>query len=225
MKRLVQEKERAVALRKKGLSYNEILQQVPVAKSSLSLWLKDLELTKDEKKVLKNRMGKNISHGRIKAATELRKKRLAREVEYVVEAKEMFERYVREPKFHAGIAMYWAEGAKTSTRWLLINTDLAVIELMVSWLKSYVGVSDQDILFRLFIHKPYADNLCEEWWQNKLEVPRDRFLKTVYKETVHKSKRKTGHHGCLRIEVKESKKLLFMMKVLQNVAVEYYRKQ
>ena len=53
MKELVHYKAKAVALRKKGLSYNDILKQVPVAKSSLSLWLKDLPLTKSEKKVLK----------------------------------------------------------------------------------------------------------------------------------------------------------------------------
>jgi orotate phosphoribosyltransferase-like protein len=52
MKKLVQEKEKAVELRRKGLSYKEILKQVPVAKSSLSLWLKDLPLTKDEKTVI-----------------------------------------------------------------------------------------------------------------------------------------------------------------------------
>ena len=52
MKKMVQEKETAVALRKKGLSYNEILKRIPVAKSSLSLWLRDLPLTKDEKRIL-----------------------------------------------------------------------------------------------------------------------------------------------------------------------------
>jgi hypothetical protein len=38
------EKEKAIDLRKKGLSYNEILKKVPVAKSTLSLWFRDIGL-------------------------------------------------------------------------------------------------------------------------------------------------------------------------------------
>jgi hypothetical protein len=224
MKELVQEKLLAIELRKQGYSYKEILERVPVAKSSLSMWLKDLPLTNDEKRVLKKRSDINISRGRIKAASELRKRRLEREMKWTKDAQELFIKWAEKPHFHAGILMYWAEGAKTSTRWMLINTDDEVIKLMVSWLNKYLNIPSEDIIFRLYIHKPYADSRCEEWWQGKLNAGEDRFLKTVFKETAHVSKQKPGHKGCLRIEVKNSKRLLFMMKVLRNQVVEYYRK-
>ena len=48
-------KERAIELRKQGLSYNEILLQIDVAKSSLSLWLRDIKLTKEQKNRLKKK--------------------------------------------------------------------------------------------------------------------------------------------------------------------------
>lgn len=217
--------EDAIALRKSGMSYNEILKRVPVAKSTLSLWLKDIPLTEDEKQAVRKMTTTNISHGRIKAASELRKRRLDREAVWTTEAEKLFEKHAEEPLFHAGITMYWAEGAKTSTRWMLINTDEDVIKLMVSWLLKYSSVSMDDVQFRLFIHKPYADGRCEEWWQKRLGVSDSSFLKTVLKHTVHESKQKTGHQGCLRIEVKRSKRLLIIMKVLKNQAVEYYRKQ
>ena len=51
MKPLVHFKTKAIALRKKGYSYKEIMAEVPVAKSSISLWLKDTPLTKSEKAV------------------------------------------------------------------------------------------------------------------------------------------------------------------------------
>lgn len=225
MKKLVQEKESAVQLRKNGLSYAEILKQVPVAKSSLSLWLKDLPLTNSEKSVLKKRKDKNITRGRIKAAAELRKRRLDRERICFNEAKMIFDKYKDEPLFHAGVSMYWAEGAKTSNRWMLINTDVDVIEMMVVWLRKYLQVSNSDIFFRLYIHKPYADGSCEKWWKQKLSLPGDKFLKTVIKPTIHKSRQKAGHHGCLRIEVKNSKNLFFSMKILKSLAVDYYKKQ
>ena len=40
------EKAKAIRLRRKGKSYNEILEKVPVAKSTLSRWLRDVSLAK-----------------------------------------------------------------------------------------------------------------------------------------------------------------------------------
>ena len=225
MKKLVQEKENAIALRKKGLSYNQILKQVPVAKSSLSLWLKDLPLTPSEKQTLKKRVDKNISHGRIKAAAEIRKNRLSRERIWVTEATELFIKYTEEPMFHAGIAMYWAEGAKTSTTWMIVNTDVDVLILMRKWVKKYLQIEDRNIFHRLFIHQIYDSGQYEKWWQHKLSVSSSQFLKTVYKHTKHKTKLKKAHQGCLRVELRNSKEYLFKMKVLKNLSIEYYSKQ
>jgi len=44
------EKEIAVGLRKKGLSYNEILGLVPVSKSTLSVWLRSIGIAKGKAK-------------------------------------------------------------------------------------------------------------------------------------------------------------------------------
>jgi len=42
----IKEKRKSIELRKKGLSYNEILKVVPVAKSTLSVWLRGVGLAK-----------------------------------------------------------------------------------------------------------------------------------------------------------------------------------
>ena len=43
------EKIEAVRLRKEGQSYKTILKQVKVSKSTLSMWLRDIELTQKQK--------------------------------------------------------------------------------------------------------------------------------------------------------------------------------
>lgn len=48
-------KEKAIELREQGLSYNEILLQVDVAKSSLSYWLRNIKLTEEQKNRLKEK--------------------------------------------------------------------------------------------------------------------------------------------------------------------------
>ena len=42
----------ALNLRKQGFSYSEILERIPVAKSTLSLWLREVGLSKRQKQHL-----------------------------------------------------------------------------------------------------------------------------------------------------------------------------
>ena len=52
-------KSKAIELRKQGFSYSEILKQIPVAKSTLSVWLKNVGLSKKQKqKLTKKKIGK-----------------------------------------------------------------------------------------------------------------------------------------------------------------------
>ena len=54
--RAKQEAQQTVrALRQQGLSYRDILQQVPVAKSSISLWCRSIELDKEKEQALQQR--------------------------------------------------------------------------------------------------------------------------------------------------------------------------
>jgi len=224
MKALVQEKEKAIAMRKNGYSYNEILSVVPVAKSSLSLWLKDLPLTKDEKKVLKKRTDSNISHGRIKAASELRKRCLEREQEYLSEATTEFNKYCKNPLFHVGIALYWAEGAKRSNMFQFMNSDEKMNDLLLRWIETFTEYKRSDLGYRLYLHHPFIHDNWEVWWQKKLNVPEGAFKKTVIKPTQLGIKKRPNYKGCLRIEVPRSTKLLIKMKFWINMMVVLYEK-
>lgn len=224
MKKLVQEKEHAIALRKKGLSYNEILKQIPVAKSSLSLWLKDLPLTPSEKAVLRRRKNSNISKGRIKAAAAHRKNRLEREKIIFREAEKEFRTFVKEPLFQVGLALYWAEGAKRSTVFGFANSDPEMIRAMLQWMKRYFNLDPNTIPVRLYLHKPYAHEHCEEYWSREIGVPLANFKKTVFKPTGLLVKKRPNYKGCLRIEyckVAYFKKLKFW----QQMFIEYLAKQ
>ncbi len=225
MKPLVQEKERAITLRKKGLSYNEILKELSVAKSSLSLWLKDFPLTEDEKRSLKKRKHALISRGRIRAGATHRKNRLLRELEYLNVARRMFDTHENEPLFHIGIALYWAEGAKRNNQYLFMNSDYEMIIVMVNWLERYMGYSRMALRYRLYIHKPYAHENLESFWMQKLHVTEAQFAKTIYKPTNLGVKKRPNYKGCLRIEVPKSRDLLCKMKFWQSMQVEYSLKQ
>ena len=225
MQALVREKEKAILLRKKGYSYKEILKIVPVAKSSLSLWLKDLPLTKSEKLVLRDRLDGNISRGRIKAASVLRTNRLQRESSLLPILQAEFEQYAYDPLFQLGIGLYWAEGAKNSGGVMFTNSDIEMVEVMLKWFEKFTGYTRNDLRYRLYIHKPYSHENCEQKWADGLKVPRSAFTPTSYKPTSRGVKIRVNYIGCVRVEVPRSSKLLFTLKIWTNLLVEYNKKQ
>ncbi|MFM2381973.1 MAG: hypothetical protein RLZZ76_740 [Candidatus Parcubacteria bacterium] len=225
MKELVHYKAKAVALRKKGLSYNDILKQVPVAKSSLSLWLKDLPLTKSEKKVLKKRLDTNISIGRIRAGAVLHQNKLNRDQLLLTEAKNFFEKHKNNTLFHTGVALYWAEGAKRNEQFLFMNSDETMIKTMLIWLETFTEYTRFELGYRLFIHHPFARDDWEHWWQNYLGVSNKQFKKTILKPTSLGVKKRPNYKGCLRVEVPRSTHLLTKIKFWMNMVVEYHSKQ
>lgn len=224
MKALVNLRSRAEELRKQGLTYQEILRQLPVAKSSLSLWLADFPLTKAEKHLLKKRKDSNISLGRIRAATSNRQNKIDKDKIFFLEAKTTFEKYKNHPLFHTGIALYWAEGAKRNDSFLFVNSDDEMILMMLLWLEKFTEYSRSDIGYRLYIHQPFARDNWELWWQKRLGASAIQFKKTVLKPTNLGIKKRPDYKGCLRVEVPRSSHLLTKMKYWMNMAVEYHTK-
>lgn len=219
----VQEREKAIEMRKNGASYKDILKVLPVAKSSLSLWLKDLPLTDDEKAVLKKRRDSNISKGRIRAASSNRRNRLNREREAFKLAKVEFENFKKDPLFMVGVSLYWAEGAKRSSSFSFMNSDPEMIKLMIAWCERFLKPEEfENIYLRLYIHKPYAHENCEEYWAKVSGISLDKFKNTVYKPSGLGVKKRPGYRGCLRIEVAKGMHLLRKMQYFQQLLVASY---
>jgi hypothetical protein len=223
MRARIEDKARAIELRRQGLSYREILALLPISKSSLSEWVRDLPLTQEEKKYLKGRTDINVSRGRIKAATALRRRRIDRDAVLFEEAKIEFGRYVSEPFFLVGISLYWAEGTKRGNSFHFINSDLDMISTMVTWIEGYLLVPKNKISLRLFIHKPFAHERFEEYWAKHTGISVSNFKKTIYKLSNSGIKKRPQYKGCVRIELPNSTKYLRKMSYWQNMMIEHYR--
>ncbi len=224
MKPLVQEKERAIELRKKGYSYKDIMKEVGVAKSSISAWLKDLPLTADEKRYLRKRQDSNISHGRIKAAAANHENKLERDRKIILDAQGEFQKYVHNPLFHTGIALYWGEGAKRSNAFQFTNSDIDMVNIMLLWIEKFTQYKRENLGYRLYIHKPYAHLEYEKIWAKKLNVPLAQFKKTILKPTNLGYKKRPSYEGCLRLEVPRSTTLFLKMSGWTKLLIEYHSK-
>jgi hypothetical protein len=221
---LVREKQKALELRKKGWTYNEILNEVPVAKSSLSLWLKDLPLTEKERAYLRSHRNSNISRGRIKAATSNRENRLRGQKVLAVEAAQEFNKRRWDPLFLVGVALYWGEGSKRDASAQFINSDPEMIRVFIAWLEKFEKLERKNLAYRLFIHKPYSNENLERFWSKFLNVPISCFKSTIFKPTNLGVKKKPSYKGCVRVSVPRSTKLLFKLKVWQNMLASSYSK-
>lgn len=225
MKALLHMRQQAEKLRRQGATYQEILRQVPVAKSSLSLWLRDFPLTKDEKHLLKKRTDSNISLGRIRSAASNHQNKIDKDQLLLQEARKEFEANKDYPLFHVGIALYWAEGAKRNSTFLFTNSDETMIEVIVRWLETFTEYKRADLGYRLYLHHPFIRDNWEAWWQKELGASSAQFKKTIIKPTGLGVKKRPNYRGCLRIEVPRSTNLLTKIKFWMNMLVEYHTKQ
>lgn len=188
-------------MRKKGLSYKEIRAEIPVAKSTLSDWLKDLPLTSDEKSYLRTRIDANITRGRIKAATANRARKQERDAVFFKLAEQEFSQWVEDPFFGVGLSLYWGEGAKRNWGFAFTNSDYRMVCVMLNWIERFLGVSRKDLRARLYTHKPFAGEFQEVYWSRKTFIPIQNFGKTIYKPTHLLVKKRPDYKGCLRIEI------------------------
>jgi hypothetical protein len=113
--------------------------------------------------------------------------------------------------FVAGVALYWAEGAKAKP-WRrggqvdFINSDVDVLRTFLAWL-DLIGVAKSELTFRLSIHESADVEESERWWSEQLGFPLEKLARTALKR--HKPvtvRRNVGddYHGCLRVRVARS---------------------
>jgi len=190
-------KRRAIELRRQGYSYNLIRKQVPVSKSSLSLWLSDVPY-KPNKDVVNRIRGAQLKSGEWKRRDKQRSLELANN-----EAKEMLGDLSDRDLFMLGIGVYIGEGAKTAYQTRIINSDPQVICLAIRWLEEFFGLSTANLYIRLYL---YPDNDIKKsllFWSNITGIPISQFSKTQVDRRVKKEKKKGMlKHGTAHLGVK-----------------------
>lgn len=207
----LKERIKAIKLRKRGLSYSEILKQVPVAKSSLSLWLRSVGLTKRQKQ----KLTKKKLAGALRGAEAKRAQRIAITEEIKKRARKEIGELSKRDLWMVGIALYWGEGHKEKSRGSLVkvdNSDPILIKIFLRWLREIRGIQRKDIYFRISLHEASRRRLKEvrKYWSKVTGFSIDKFQKITWKKNKIRTNRKnTGkdYHGLLRVGVRKSTNL------------------
>jgi len=185
-----EEREFARKLRREdGLPINEIARRVGVSKSSVSLWVRDIELTAEQHATLRamNPAYNRQLNGWLRVAERHRARRLAAQQS----GRELARR--GEPLHLGGCMLYWGEGAKGPPHQVCFsNSDPEMVRLFVVFLKTYFEIDAGDI--RISCHL-FADHLVrqrevERYWLNVADLPDESLRKSVVNLYSRSSKRK-----------------------------------
>ena len=202
MQSLQLERVQAEELRKQGISYSEIAKIVPVAKSSLSLWLRDIPLSREQRSALYSKGHK----AGIKARRQQTKRKLHK---LTKEVNSELPTLLKDPFFCMGLSLYWAEGEKQkpwapSISCAFGNSDHNTILLMRKWFIKYGQVFAQDLTYRLYIHDSADTQKALNAWSAILSINPKSIPITIKRHIVHGRHKHPKYKGLIQLSVRRS---------------------
>ncbi len=200
------EKEKVLSrqLRKRGLSLKEIAQKLKVAKSSVSLWVKDVKLTKLQIRFLSHKVHlREIIEKRVE--TRLKNEKAKRQKIINIYKKGMSKMKISQDKLILlGSALYWAEGGKSDKNRMFnfYNSDPEMIKVMLVFLRRVCKIPEQKLRGHLHIHPHMDVAQVEKFWSNITNIPLSQFYKTnLAQSKASKNTRNNLPYGTFSIQI------------------------
>jgi hypothetical protein len=166
-------------LRASGKTYNDIHRRLGIPKSTLSLWFRDLRLSRAARKQLmtqnQQRWAESIiryNKWRAKQAQDQSasaKDRAAKEIGSLTARELML----------VGAALYWAEGGKFD-RWRLhfCNSDPDMITLALRFFRVTCRVHPEKLIARIHLHPHVSEQRAKRFWSRVSGIPLDQFQRS-----------------------------------------------
>lgn len=196
-----EEQEYARLLRKKGMSLNEIVHKVGVSKASISLWVRDIELSEQQKKKLSTR-GRSVESVEKRRVNRI-SNTLKRHRVIIETAKENISSLSKQELLLVGTALYWGEGGKTKTGMARIsNSDPEVIRFMMRFFREIFNVPVKKFRGHVHTFSHLNAEKAERYWSRVSGIPRGQFYKTYSKPSIaSKGKSDSLPYGTFQIYV------------------------
>ncbi len=212
------QKLEAQKLRSEGISIKSIANKVGVSTSTVSLWSRDIRLTKEQILRLEKNSKDPFYGRRLAYSLKQQSTRIAKEKEIIKNAKEIVGHLTQRDLLISGTALYWAEGFKKDKMVGFANTDPEMINFFLNWVRNCLEVSPELIKLRVGIneHHKYREMDIQEYWSKITNVPLNSFYKPYYQKVVWKKEYEhpEEYFGTLRIRILKSTDLLRKIKGL-----------
>lgn len=184
----VQEHNEARDLREQGFTLLEIADKLGVAKSSVSLWVRDIEIPPRKRRPA-HRTGPHPFH----------LAKLAEIDECNARGAEGIGTLDEDAFLAAGAALYAGEGAKADGKVCFANTDVAMISFFCAWLRRFFTIDEARLRARVYLHEGLDLDAAETFWSDATGIPRSQF-QGPYIAKADPSIRLTKHeNGCFYV--------------------------
>lgn len=211
------EQKKSIELRKKGISIKLIAQKLGVAKSSVSVWVRDVTLSQSQLESLeadKNsfRVIEKRRHTRL--SNEKEKRRVIMDDA----AKEICTISRKELQI-IGLCLYLGEGAKTQRGAVkLANSDPDVIRIMMKYFREVCLVPEKKFRCHIHTYSHLSVEKAEIYWSKVTGIPRAQFFKTYSKLSVASlGKKDSTPYGTAEITVCDTKLFLSIMGQIEKM--------
>jgi len=171
-------REKARQLRIQGMAVRQIADTLGVSRSSISLWVRDIELTEAQQEVLKKQQPRWGAQN--KGSKTNREKFLKVRIVYQEEGREK----AKEGRsLHIiGCMLYWAEGAKRRNDLYFVNSDTNMMLLFIRFLREEPFVSDEKMTITITCHHQEDIERVNAYWTGVLGLPQSCLRKTQVKK-------------------------------------------
>jgi len=183
-------KESAIKLRKQGKSYREIEADIGVNRSTLSGWLKNIELTKEQRCKLHDNWLDALIEARKKAILIHKKGRIQRQK--VI--RDEVEKLLPENKFDQKInelilaTFYLAEGTKKESTFCIANSNPGILKGLINLMRCSYEIDESKFRGCLHLRSDQEENKLKRYWSNLLAIPEEQFMKSQFdKRTIKKT--------------------------------------
>lgn len=206
-------KIRAHELRRNGKSVSSIAETLGVAKSTVSVWCRDLKLTKLQKETLKRNQIAGGHKGRMIGAQINRQKKLDNITKQERAARTLVGTLSKRDQLMLGIGLYWGEGAKSDgDPASVINSDPEIILMMRNWFEN-MGVRRTDFRPYIFIsemHRPREKQVVS-FWSHYLGIPKAQFNNVTFLKGRPKKvyENHDSYYGVLALRIRKSSTLKY----------------
>ena len=162
-------------LRRLGLSYGEIMDLIPVKKSTLATWCRDVKLTEEQVEALK------LRRPPIPGIPRNTQRKRHREIEMIRAQAGLEAIHLQDDPFWAmGVALYWGEGSKTSRRLEMAHSEPEALRLFMGWARRF---HDPGAKFAASVnlHIDNDEHAAMRFWATELGIALEHFTKTFIK--------------------------------------------
>jgi len=171
-------KDKAIKLRRQGISVSKIESRLNIPRSTLSGWFKNIKLSEKQKAKLIQDKNSALARARMKAIIWHHKEKCKRLKEAEKQAKKTIKGIDTKNKNILELVLailYLGEGAKTDTDTSLGSSDPMILKFFLAILKSTYNIKYEKMYCQLNLRADQNPQEIKEFWSKQLNIPIEKF--------------------------------------------------